>query len=443
MSEIPETRYARSGEAHIAYQVSGEGAHDLVFIPPALSHLDLRWEEPSYARLLRRLGSFARVISLDKRGSGLSDRGAALPSLEQQVADIAAVMDAAGAERASLLGGLDGGVVSILFAVAYPGRVDRLITYCTPPRIMRAPDYPWGSAPTTSRGCFGLMEEDWGGPAFLQIAAPSVADDRRFLQWFGRFQRSAVGPAAATAWLRSLAESDIRDVLDQVAVPTLVLQRANDLIVGVEHGRYLARHIPHAKYVELPGADYLLWVGDTDLLLDEVQEFLTGVRAELEPERVVRTVLFTDIVGSTELATRLGDRRWHDLLEAHHAIVRRNLERFGGVEVDTAGDGFFAVFDGPARAIRCAAAVRDEVAGLGIEIRAGLHAGEVEIRGGSVAGLAVHIGARVAAVAGAGEVIVSSTVRDLVAGSGFEFEAARRTGVEGRARHVEAVHGRT
>ena len=301
-------------------------------------------------------------------------------------------MDAAGAEQASLLGGLDGGVVSILFAIAYPGRVDRLITYCTPPRIMRAPDYPWGVGPEDLERLFGLMEEDWGGPAFLQIAAPSVADDRRFVRWFGRFQRSAVGPAAATAWMRSLAQVDIRDVLDQVAVPTLVLQRANDLIVGVEHGRYLARHIPHATYVELPG-EYLLWVGDTDLLLDEVQEFVTGIRAELEPERVVRTVLFTDIVGSTELATHLGDRRWCDLLEAHHRVVRRNLERFGGVEVDTAGDGFFAIFDGPARAIRCAAAVRDEVRSLGIEIRAGLHAGEVEIRGESVAGLAVHIGA--------------------------------------------------
>ena len=269
----------------------------------------------------------------------------------------------------------------------------------------------------------GLMEEDWGGPTFLQLAAPSVADDRRFQIWFGRFQRSAVGPAAATAWLRSLAESDIRDVLEKVAVPTLVLQRADDPIVSAEHGRYLARNIPGAKYVELPGADYLLWVRDIDLLLDEVQEFLTGVRAELEPERVVRTVLFTDIVGSTEHATRLGDRRWRDLLEAHHDIVRRNLERFGGVEVDTAGDGFFAVFDGPARAIRCATAVRDDVRGVGVEIRAGLHAGEVEIRGGSVVGLAVHIGARVAAVAGAGEVVVSSTVRDLVAGSAFDFEA--------------------
>jgi class 3 adenylate cyclase len=368
-------------------------------------------------------GSFARVISLDKRGSGLSDREAALPNLEQQVADITAVMDAAGSARTSLLGGLDGGVASILFAVAYPERVDRLITYGTPPRTMRAPDYPWGVGPEELEVLLGLMEEDWGGPTFLQIAAPSVAEDRRFQNWFGRFQRSAVGPAAATAWLRSLAESDIRDVLDKVAVPTLVLQRAHDPIVSAEHGRYLARNIPGAKYVELPGADYLLWVRDIDLLLDEVQEFLTGVRAELEPERVVRTVLFTDIVGSTEHATRLGDRRWRDLLEAHHDIVRRNLERFGGVEVDTAGDGVFAVFDGPARAIRCATAVRDDVRGVGVEIRAGLHAGEVEIRGGSVVGLAVHIGARVAAVAGAGEVVVSSTVRDLVAGSAFDFEA--------------------
>jgi class 3 adenylate cyclase len=346
-------------------------------------------------------------------------------------------MDAAGSERASLLGGLDGGVASILVAVAHPERVDRLITYGTPPRTMRAPDYPWGVTPDELEVLLALMEDDWGGAAFVQIAAPSVADDQRFLRWFGRFQRSAVGPAAATAWMRALAGADVRPVLGRVTVPTLVLQRADDLIVARDHGRYLARHIPDAKYVELPGSDYLLWVGDTDLLLDEIQEFLTGVRAELEPERAVRTVLFTDIVGSTELATRLGDRGWRDLLEAHHSIVRQNLERFGGVEVDTAGDGFFVVFEGPARAIQCAMAVRDHVRRVDLEIRAGLHAGEVEMRDGSVAGLAVHIGARVTSFAGAGEVLVSSTVRDLVVGSGFDFvDRGEQTlkGVPGRWR---------
>ena len=260
-----------------------------------------------------------------------------------------------------------------------------------------------------------------GGPTFLQIAAPSVAEDRRFIQWFGRFQRSAVGPAAATAWLRSLAESDIRDVLEKVAP---VGAQRDPIVNGPPN-------IPGAKYVELPGADYLLWVRDIDLLLDEVQEFLTGVRAELEPERVVRTVLFTDIVGSTEHATRLGDRRWRDLLEAHHDIVRRNLERFGGVEVDTAGDGFFAVFDGPARAIRCAGAVRDEVRGIGIEIRAGIHAGEVEIRGARWWDWRCTSARGSRATADAGEVVVSSTVRDLVAGSQFEFEARGEQALKG------------
>ncbi len=421
MISPPPTRYARSGEVHIAYQVNGEGPVDLVFVPPAVSHLDYRWEEPSYERLLRRLGSFARVISLDKRGSGLSDRTAALPSPEEQVEDIEAVMDAAGCEQASLLGGLDGGVASILFAVAHPERTQRLITYATAARTLKSADYPWGLDREELEALVDLVEQDWGGRTFLQLSAPTVADDARFVQWFGRFQRSAVSPAAAAAWMRGLAEIDVRDVLSEVAVPVLVLQRADDRIVDAGHGRYLAEHIRDAKYVELPGADYLLWVRDTDLLLDEVQEFLTGVRAEVEPDRIVATVLFTDVVGSTELAARMGDRRWRDLLDAHHAVVRRVLERFRGQEVDTAGDGFFAVFDAPARAIRSATAIRDEVRNLGIDIRAGLHAGEVEMRADRASGLAVHIGARVAALAQPGEVLVSSTMRDLVAGSGFKF----------------------
>ena len=421
MISPPPTRYARSGEVHIAYQVNGDGPVDLVFVPPAVSHLDYRWEEPSYERLLRRLGSFARVISLDKRGSGLSDRTAALPSPEEQVEDIEAVMDAAGCEQASLLGGLDGGVASILFAVAHPERTQRLITYATAARTLKSADYPWGLDREELEALVDLVEQDWGGRTFLQLSAPTVADDARFVQWFGRFQRSAVSPAAAAAWMRGLAEIDIRDVLSEVAVPVLVLQRADDRIVDAGHGRYLAEHIRDAKYVELPGADYLLWVRDTDLLLDEVQEFLTGVRAEVEPDRIVATVLFTDVVGSTELAARMGDRRWRDLLDAHHAVVRRVLERFRGQEVDTAGDGFFAVFDAPARAIRSATAIRDEVRNLGIDIRAGLHAGEVEMRADRASGLAVHIGARVAALAQPGEVLVSSTMRDLVAGSGFKF----------------------
>jgi class 3 adenylate cyclase len=421
MTTPPPTRYARSGDVHIAYQVNGQGQIDLVFVPPAVSHLDYRWEEPSYERLLERLGSFARVISLDKRGSGLSDRTAALPTPQEQVRDIESVMNAAGSERASLLGGLDGGVASILFAAAHPERTERLVTYATAARTLRSDDYPWGVDPEELEALVELVEQDWGGQAFLRLAAPTVADDARFVQWFGRFQRSAVSPAAAAAWMRGLADIDIRDVLSDVAAPTLVLQRSDDLIVNAGHGRYLADHIRGAKYVELPGADYLLWVRDTERLIDEIQEFLTGSLAEAEPDRAVVTVLFTDIVGSTELAARIGDRRWRDLLDAHHAVVRRVLGRFGGHEVDTAGDGFFAVFDSPGRAIRSATTMRDETHALGIDIRAGLHTGEVDMRADRASGLAVHIGARVAALAAAGEVLATSTVRDLVAGSGFIF----------------------
>jgi class 3 adenylate cyclase len=401
--------------------VNGDGQIDLVFVPPAVSHLDYRWEEPSYERLLERLGSFARVISLDKRGSGLSDRTTALPTPQEQVQDIESVMNAVGSERVSLLGGLDGGVASILFAAAHPERTERLVTYATAARTLWSEDYPWGVDPGELEALVEMVEQDWGGQAFLRLAAPTVADDARFVQWFGRFQRSAVSPAAAAAWMRGLADIDVRDVLSEVAAPTLVLQRSGDLIVNAGHGRYLAEHIRGAKYVELPGADYLLWVRDTDRLIDEIQEFLTGSLAEVEPDRAVVTVLFTDIVGSTELAARIGDRRWRDLLDAHHAAVRRVLGRFGGHEVDTAGDGFFAVFDSPGRAIRSATMMRDETHALGIDIRAGLHTGEVEMRADRASGLAVHIGARVAALAAAGEVLVSSTVRDLVAGSGFTF----------------------
>jgi pimeloyl-ACP methyl ester carboxylesterase len=349
MTPPPPTRYARSGEVHIAYQVNGQGQIDLVFVPPAVSHLDYRWEEPSYERLLERLGSFARVISLDKRGSGLSDRTAALPTPQEQVRDIESVMNAAGSERASLLGGLDGGVASILFAAAHPERTERLVTYATAARTLRSDDYPWGVDPEELEALVELVEQDWGGQAFLRLAAPTVADDARFVQWFGRFQRSAVSPAAAAAWMRGLADIDIRDVLSDVAAPTLVLQRSDDLVVNAGHGRYLADHIRGAKYVELPGADYLLWVRDTERLIDEIQEFLTGSLAEAELDRAVVTVLFTDIFGSTQLAARIGDLRWRDLLDAHHAVVRRVLGRFGGHEVDTAGDGFFAVFDSPER----------------------------------------------------------------------------------------------
>jgi class 3 adenylate cyclase/pimeloyl-ACP methyl ester carboxylesterase len=417
----PETQYAKSGDVHIAYQVLGEGPLDLVFVPGAVSHLELAWEEPLFTHFLQRLASFSRLICLDKRGTGMSDRVAGIATLEQRMDDVRAVMDAAGSTRAALFGVSEGGPMSVLFAATYPERVSALILYGALVKGVRSPDFPW--APTLEQRERSLegIEQRWGRVSNLGIRAPSVADDERFVQWWLGYQRLAASPGAVVALRRMNAEIDVRHVLPAIGVPTLVLHRAEDRDIPVEVGRYLAEHIPGAKYVELPGVDHFPFVGDADALLDEIEEFLTGVRPVAEPDRVLATVLFTDIVRSTERAAELGDRRWRDLLESHYAVVRRELGRFRGREVKTAGDGFLATFDGPARAIRCACAITDSVRPLGLQIRAGLHTGECELMGDDVGGIAVHIGARVAAGAEPGEVLVSSTVKDLVAGSGIRF----------------------
>ncbi len=442
MATIPTTKYAISDGVYIAYQVHGRGAVDLVTVPPAVSHLDLRWDDPAYARALRRLGSFARVIALDKRGSGLSDRTAKLPSAEEQVADIAAVMDAAGSERAFLFGGVDGGAASLLFAATQPARARGVVAYAVPPAVLKTPDYPWGIDPAALEMLLEAAERDWGGPTLASLLAPSASGDPAFAQWFGRFFRSAVSPGAAVTWLRDLAKLDIRHALPTVPVPTLVLQRKDDPLFRVEAGRYLSERLPDAKYVEVPGRDHLYWVGDAEPMLDEIREFVTGTRVDPDPDRVLATVLFTDMVGSTELATSLGDRRWRDLLEAHNDVVRKELSLYGGREVDTAGDGFFAVFDGPARAIRCAQSIAERVRGIGAEIRAGVHTGEVELRGDKVQGVSVHIGAR---IAGPGGTERSARIRH-GPGSRGRFGAlvrrSRRARAEGSAGPVAALGGR-
>jgi pimeloyl-ACP methyl ester carboxylesterase len=420
----PETRYTKSGDLNIAYQIVGEGDLDLVYVPGWVSNVEVIWEEPSSERFLRRLTQFSRLILFDKRGTGLSDRvpDSELPGLEERMDDVRAVMDAAGSERAALFGFSEGGNLSALFSAAYPDRTVALVTFGIFARRLRSEDYPWAPTPEQRHREIKLVEAEWGKEMDLDVLAPSVAEDQVFKQNLLAYFRRSASPGAAAALLRMNTDIDIRDLLPTIHVPTLILHRKGDLEARVEEARWIAGRIPGAKLVELEGVDHLPWVGDQDSVLDEVEEFLTGTRGSAEHDRVLATVLFTDIVGSTEKATELGDRRWRDLLDQHHRVVRRELERWRGSEVDTAGDGFLATFDGPARAIRAARDIGSALAPLQIDVRAGVHTGECELIGDKVGGIAVHIGARVAGEAGAGEVLVSQTVKDLVAGSGLEFE---------------------
>lgn len=423
MTTLPETHYARSGDVHIAYQVIGDGPLDLVYVPGWISHVEYAWEEPALARFYARLASFSRLILFDKRGTGLSDRVAdeALPTLEQRMDDVRAVMDAATSKRAALFGVSEGGPMSVLFAATYPERTDALVLYGTYARRIWAPDYPWGPTYEERMEFLEEIEHEWGGPVGLHAVAPTLARDERFSRWWASYLRQGASPSAAVALGRMNTEMDVRQVLPTIGVPTLVLHRAGDTDIEIGGSRYIAERIPGARFVELAGADHIPFVGDADALLDEIQEFLTGVRPPREPDRVLATVMFIDIVGSTERAAEMGDHRWRDLLEAYHGLVRKELATFDGRKIDFAGDGFLATFDGPARAIRCACAIRAEAARMGLAVRAGLHTGECELIGGEVGGIAVHIGARVGAKAGPGEVLVSSTVKDLVAGSGIRF----------------------
>ena len=418
----PETRYARSGEVHIAYQVFGEGDFDLVLVPGFTTHVELVWEYPPIARFMEGMASFARVISFDRRGSGLSDPVPAAPTLEQRMDDVRAVMDAAGSERAALVGISEGVAMSILFAATYPRRVQALVLTGGMARSTYAEDYPWG-APAQ-----GLIESGgelilphWGDGSLIEISSPSQADNPDARAFYGRLERASASPGMLAALAQMFMDLDVREVVPSVQAPALVLHRVRDRLVNVRHGRWLAEHLPHARLVELEGDDHTFWFESAEQWLGEVQEFLTGNRAIPATDRVLATVLFTDIVDSTRTAAELGDTRWREMLEQHHRTVRDALRRFGGREVKSIGDGFLATFDGPARAIRCAQTIVVASEASGVRVRAGLHTGECEVMGDDIGGIAVHIAARVSAQAGPGEVLVSRTVKDLVAGSGIEF----------------------
>ncbi len=417
----PQTRYAKNGGASIAYQVFGDGPIDLVLVPGFVSNVEHYWEMPVVPRMLQRLGSFARVIIFDKRGTGLSDPVAAVPTVEERMEDLRAVMDAAGSERAALFGISEGGPMSLVFAATYPQRASAVALYGTSPKFCQDEDWEAGWPPGYVEGMLEAFERGWGEGVGLGEFAPSVADDPGTLEVWGRYQRAGASPSMAAAVMKALAALDVRAILPSVRVPVTIIHRVGDRIAHIDAARYMAQVIPGARLVELPGDDHHPFVGDWEPIVEEVEEFLTGVRHAGEPDRVLATVLFTDIVGSTERASQLGDRRWRELLEGHDTAVRRELGRYRGREVKTTGDGFLATFDGPARGIECASAIHDATRSLGVPVRAGMHTGECELIGDDIGGMAVHIGARIGAQAEAGQTLVSSTVKELVVGSPLRF----------------------
>ena len=414
---LPTTRYAKSGSVHVAYQVFGDGDVDLVFVPGFVSNVEIYWEEPHFARWLRRLGSFARVITFDKRGTGLSDRLEVLPTMDERMDDVRAVMDAAGSERAAIMGLSEGGCLATAFAAHHPERCRALVLWGAFAKFNS-----WFATSEKLERFFDYVETDWGTGANIGVWAPSKKDDPLFREWFAKRERASASPAAVVALMRMNMMIDISGILPYVRVPTLVVHRTNDTVVNVEGGRQLASGIPSARLLELPGIDHMPFFGDNaDQLTNEVVEFVTGVRPAIGDERTLATVLLTDIVGSTKHAETVGDKRWHELLDAHNLISRGELTRFRGAEVKTTGDGFLAIFDGPGRAIQCSLALIASVRSLGIEIRAGLHTGEVEVGDNDVRGIAVHVAARVVALAEPSECLVTRTVKDLVAGAEVSF----------------------
>jgi pimeloyl-ACP methyl ester carboxylesterase len=421
----PPTKYAKSGDASIAYQVVGDGPIDLVLVLGFTTHLELQWESPPLARFFERISSFSRLIIFDKRGTGLSDPVTEVPTLEQRSDDVRAVMDAAESEQAALFGISEGGPMSVLVAATHPHRVTALVLYGAMGRTTEAPDYPWASpAEALRESAAEFIAPSWGQPdgGMVELFAPSFAGNPGAAEFNARMERSAASPAMVQQIFEMFLDIDVRSILPTIHVPTLVLHRHGDRVVNWRAGKELAAQIPSAEYVELPGIDHLPWAGDSEAVLGEIEEFLTGARSVAEPDRVLATVMFTDIVGSTERAGELGDARWRELLSAHQEAVRRELTRFRGREVKTLGDGYLATFDGPARAIRCGRAIAEAAPSIGLQVRVGLHCGEVEVMEEDVGGIAVHIAARVGALADAGEVLVTSTVKDLVAGSGIQFE---------------------
>ena len=421
------TRYAKNGDISVAYQVFGEGDVDLVMVPGFISHIENYWAEPRWAQWLRKLGGFSRVILFDKQGTGLSDRSSKAPGMDERMDDVRAVMDAVGIEKAAIFGISEGGSLATLFAASHPDRSQALILYGAFAQFTS-----WFPTQEALEGLFQYIDSAWGSGESLPMFAPTMKDDLALKEWWGKFERLGGSPGAAKKIMHLNSQIDITDILPTVNVPTLVIHRKDDVTVNVEGGRLLAERIPNAKYVELSGVDHLPMVGENpNQILDEMAQFLTGEWQPIETERILATVLFTDIVDSTKLAAEMGDQRWRDLLERHHSLVRGELNRFRGQEVDTAGDGFFATFDGPARGIHCACAIRNSVSSLGITIRVGLHTGECEVMGDKVSGIAVHIGARVMNKADPGEVLVSSTVKDLVAGSGLHFNDRGKYALKG------------
>jgi pimeloyl-ACP methyl ester carboxylesterase len=419
---VPPVQYAKNGDVHIAYQVAGSGPPDVLFVTGALGNLRIWWEEPAAKRFWDRIASFSRLIIFDKRGMGLSDRGN-FGTLEDRMDDMRAVLDAVGSERATLFGLSEGAPLSVLFAATYPERAAGLVLYGAEVKEETTDDWPWGESTREEfeEAMKGVAERWNDGSSFTKYFMPSAGEDERLSDWWRRLKTESFGPGDAIAYMRLAFEIDIRGVLPALDVPTLVMHQVGDQVCNVENGRYLAKHIEGARYVEIEGRDHVPWGPAGEAVLSEMHEFLTGTRAAPEPDRVLATVLFTDIVDSTRRAVELGDRRWRDLLETHHRTVRDEVTRFRGRELDSAGDGIFASFDGPARGINCARSIVDSVKTIGLGVRAGLHTGECEIVGEKLGGIAVHIGARVASKAEAGEVLVSRTVRDLVAGSGIEF----------------------
>lgn len=442
----PTTRFARSAEGTIAYQVVGDGPVDLIFVPNWGNNIVVWREQPLVDRFLRRLASFSRLIVFDKRGTGVSDPVplGAIPTLEDWNDDVRVVMDAVGSDRACLFGYGAGSPMTLLFAATHPDRVNALIIGDGQARASRAPDYPVGAPESLRDATREMFSGVWAGDTrVLDLWAPSLAKDEGFRRWYSRYMMLSTSLGQSEHLWQLGWQVDVREVLPTIRSPTLVLHRAGDTFLRVGHGRYIADHIPAAKYIELPGEDHVWFAGDQDAMLDEVQSFITGTRGPADADRVLATVLFTDIVASTERAAALGDRRWRDLLDQHEAIARREVERFRGRLVSMTGDGLFATFDGPARGIRCAGAIAEAVGALGIEIRSGLHTGEVELRGLDVGGIGVHIAARVMGESGPGETVVSSTVKDLVVGSGIEFDdrgAHQLKGVPGEWR-LFAVRG--
>lgn len=418
----PETHYTDCDGVNIAYQVVGEGPFDLVLVPGWVSNIEIFWEEPRMNRFLRRLAGFARLILFDKRGTGLSDRVTDTPTLEERMADVRAVMDAVGSERAALVGYSEGGTMCALFAATWPERTIGLVIIGGYARRSRTPDYPFGPEPAAYEKFINSMAASWPSDTLLDLRAPSVVGDERFTQWWTRFLRMSASPGAAVAMTRANNEIDIRHVLPTIQVPTLVVHAKGDRTCEIGHGRYIAENIPGAKFVEIDSNDHLPWLEGAEEILLSVQEFLTGSRPKMAGDRVLSTIMFTDIVGSTEIAADRGDRAWGDLLEAHNALVRQELAAYSGKEINTTGDGFVMAFDGPARAVRCAEALGAAVGGIGIDIRAGIHTGECELADGELSGLALHIAARISDIAPAREIVVSRTVKDLVAGSGLAFE---------------------